>query len=73
MAKVSVHLTDGEIISLDDVTAIHTIHQKITRTYSDDAVAMVPIRNAFAYIFESADRNLNLSGEQIKYVDFTNH
>lgn len=73
MAKVSIHLTDGEIVSLDDVAAIHTVHKGTTKSYTGNEIVKVPIRNIFTYFFESAARKLNISGEQIKYVEFTSH
>jgi|GEM_PF-4011896 len=72
MTKVSIHFTDGEVISLEDVTAINTFYKKTSAIYTDDNIAKVPIRNALTYLFESATRKLSVSGEQIKYVEFTN-
>ena len=73
MVKVSIHLIDGEVVSLDDVTSIITTYKAKTTSYTGDEIVKVPVRNSFAYFFESAARKLNISGEQIKYVEFPSH
>ncbi len=71
MTKILLHLTDGEVVSLDDVAVIHTIYKKTSTDYAGDDIAKVPVRSSFAYLFESVTRKLSVSGEQIKYVEFT--